>query len=106
MNKKARSKIPLRPKSPFKWVFMDIIPSTAPRSLTSDTTFSYYLLIVDACSKITKFYGMEKIKNEEVMDKLDMFQSIFGKIDEFGWWDLEMISADAGAQFTLTDFKQ
>ena len=39
MNKKARSKIPLKPKEPFKWVFMDIIPSTAPKSLTNDTTF-------------------------------------------------------------------
>ena len=48
MNKKARSKIPLNPKAPFKWVFMDIIPSTATKSLTSDTTFSNYLLIVDA----------------------------------------------------------
>ena len=26
MNKKARSKIPLKPNSLFKWVFMDIIP--------------------------------------------------------------------------------
>ena len=30
------------------------------------------------------------------MDKLDMFQSIFGKVDEFGWWDLERIQNDAG----------
>ena len=58
MNKKARSNIPLKPKAPFKWVFMDIIPSTAPKSLTSDTTFSNYLLIVDAYSKIPKLYGM------------------------------------------------
>ena len=36
MNKKASSKLPLKPKSPFKWVFMDIIPSTAPKSLTND----------------------------------------------------------------------
>ena len=42
MNKKARSKIPLKPKAPFKWVFMDIIPSTSPKSLTSDTTFSRF----------------------------------------------------------------
>ena len=35
-----------------------------------------------------------------------MFQSRFGKIDQFGWWDLERISADAGTQFTLTDFKE
>ena len=34
MNKKARSKLPLKPKSPFKWVFMDIILSTAPKILT------------------------------------------------------------------------
>ena len=34
------------------------------------------------------------------MDKLDMFQSRFGKIDQFGWWDLERISVDAGTQFT------
>ena len=28
------------------------------------------------------------------------------EIDEFGWWALERISADAGKQFTSTDFKQ
>ena len=105
MNKKARSKIPLKPKAPFKWVFMDIIPSTAPKSLTSDTTFANYLLIVDAYSKIPKLYGMENITTEEVMEKLDMFQSRFGKIYQFGWCDLEIISADAGTQFTSTEFK-
>ena len=40
------------------------------------------------------------------MDNLDMFQYRFGKIDEFGWWDLERISADAESQFTLTEFKE
>ena len=40
MNKMARAKIPLKSKSPFKWFFMDIVPSTAPKRLTSDTTFS------------------------------------------------------------------
>ena len=106
MNKKDRSKIPLKLKAPFKWFFMDIIPSTALKSLTSDTTFSNYLLIVDAYSKIPRLYGMEKITTKEVMDKLDMFQSRFGKIDEFGWWDLERISADAGTKFTSKEFKQ
>ena len=53
---------------------MEIIPSTAPQSLTSDTKFSCYRLIIDAYSKIWKIYGMEKITTEEVMDKLDMFQ--------------------------------
>ena len=40
------------------------------------------------------------------MYKLDMFQTRFGKIDKLGWWDLEIISSDAGTKFTLTDFKE
>ena len=106
MNKKARSKLPLNPKAPFKWVFMDIIPSTSPKSLTNDTNLKNYLLIVDAYSKIPNIYGMENITTAEVMDKLDMFQSRFGKIHQFGWWDSERISSDAGTQFTSTDFKE
>ena len=99
MNKKAWSKLPLKSKAPFK-VFIDIIPSTAPKSLTDDASFQNYLLIVDAYSKIPKLYGMENITTAEVMEKSDMFQSRFGKIDQFGWWDLERISADAGTHFT------
>ena len=105
MNKMAGSKIPLKPKAPFKCVFMYTIPSTAPIVLRSDTTFSNYNLVVDAYSKIPKIYGMEKITTEEVMNKLDMFQSIFGKIDQFRWWDLERISADEVTQFNSTEFK-
>ena len=36
---------------------------------------------------------------------MDMLQSRFGKIDEFGWWELEKFSADAGSQFTSMNFK-
>ena len=45
---------------------MDIIPSIAPKSLTSDTTFSNYLLIVDADYNIPKLCGMDNITTEEV----------------------------------------
>ena len=31
MNKEASSELPLKPKAPFKWVFMDVIPSTEPK---------------------------------------------------------------------------
>ena len=48
---------------------------------------------------------MDNTTTEEVMDKWDMFQSRFGAIDQFGWWDLEIISADAGTYFTSTEFK-
>ena len=79
MNEKARSKNPLKPKSPFKLVFMDVITSTALKSFTSDTTFSNYILIFYGYSKIPKLYGIDKITTEQVMNKLDMFQSRFGK---------------------------
>ena len=68
--------------------------------------FSNYLLIVYAYYNTPKLYGMENITTTEVMDKLDMFHSRFGKIDQFGWWDLERISAYAGTQFTSTEFKE
>ena len=35
-----------------------------------------------------------------------MFQSRSGEIDEFGWWDFEIISADTGTQLTSTEFKE
>ena len=85
---------------------MGIIPATSTKLLTSETTFSNYLLIVDAYSKITELYVIEIITTEEVMDKLDMFQDRFGKIYKFGWWDLERISAYAGTQFTSTEFQE
>ena len=85
---------------------MNIIPSTAPKILTSNTTFYSYLFIVDTYSKIPKIYGVEKIKTEEVIDMLDMFHSRFGKIETFLWWDFERISADAGKKFTSMDFKE
>ena len=46
--------------------------------------------------KILNIYGMENITTEEVMDKPDMFQSRFGKVDAFGWWDMERIQTDTG----------
>ena len=49
---------------------------------------------------------MEKIKTEKEKGKLDMFQSRFGKIDDFGWLDLERISADTGMQYTSMNFKE
>ena len=40
------------------------------------------------------------------MDKLNMFQSRLGKIDEFGMWDLERILSNDWKQFTLTKVKE
>ena len=85
---------------------MDILPAISSKNLTKETNFDSYLLIVDAYSKIPKLYGMENITTEEVMDKLDMFQARFGKVDEFVWWYMERIQTDAGTQFTYKDIQE
>ena len=80
MDKKARYKIPLKPKVPFKWVFMDIISSTSPKILTIETTFSNYLLIVDAYSKIPKLYGIEKSQQKKLWTNWICFNPDFKKL--------------------------
>ena len=61
---------------------------------------------MDSYFKTPKLYGMEKITTEEVMDRLDISQTIFGKVDEFGWWDMERIKTDFGTQFTSKYFQE
>ena len=61
---------------------------------------------MDAYSKITTFYSIENISTEEVMDKRDMSQEIFGNFDEFGWWYKERIQTYAGMQFTPKEFQE
>ena len=39
---------------------------------------------------------MVNITTEEFMDKLDMLQARFEKVDEFAWWDMERIQTVSG----------
>ena len=39
------------------------------------------------------------------MDKLDMFQSIFGKVEKIGCWDMERIQNESGTQFPPKSFR-
>ena len=50
---------------------------------------------MDAYSKLPRVYGIENITTEEVVDKLDIFQSIFGKVDKFGCWVFIGLMADS-----------
>ena len=83
---------------------MDIIPDISSKILTNDTSFVNYLLIVDNYSNISKLCGIENITTEEDMDKLDMFQARFRKVDELGWWDMDRIQNDVGRPFTSEEF--
>ena len=85
---------------------MYIIPAISSKTLTKYTNVYNYLLIVDYYSKIPRIYGMENIITEEVMEKLDMFQARFGKLNEFCLWDMEIIQTDSGMQFTSKEFHE
>ena len=99
------SKTPLNPKTPLKWVFMGIIRAISSKILRKDTNSSNYLLIVDNYYRIIKLYGTKNITAEEVIDKLDVFQARFVKVDEFGWWDMEIIQTDVGTHFIPKEFQ-
>ena len=34
-----------------------------------------------------------------------MFQARFRKVDEFGWWYMEIIQTDSGMEFTSKEFQ-
>ena len=40
------------------------------------------------------------------MEKLDRFQAIFVNVDEFGWWNTEILETDAGTHFTSMEFQK
>ena len=85
---------------------MEITLAKDSKISTKDATFSNYLLIVDAYYKFPKLSGMENITTEEVTENLDMFQARFGKVDKFGWWDMERIQTDSGTQFNSKEFQE
>ena len=96
----------MKPKTPFKWVFMNIIPAISYKILTKDTTFNNYLLIVDFYSKLPELYRMENITTEEVTENIYMFQEIFGKLDEFEGWDMDRIKTDSGTKLNPKEFQE
>ena len=61
---------------------------------------------MDAYSKIIKLYGMENITTEKVMVKPYIFHARFEKVDEYGWWNMDIIQTDAGTQITSKDFQE
>ena len=85
--------------------FYGYYSSNVPNCFDRFNYFFNYLLIIDSYSKTPKIYVMEIMTTEEVVYWLDMFQARIRKFDELGWWDLEIILADAGTQFTSTKFQ-
>ena len=63
---KDKSKNPLKPKAPFKWFLMEIIPETTPNVFTSETNFSNHILTVDAYSKIPNIMVCKELLQKKI----------------------------------------
>ena len=96
ITKRNRSKVPMGADRPLARVFMDIIPAPHKFSFDPNCDFSHYLLIVDTYSRIPRFGGLNDLHSEAVMDKIEEFVARYGKVNEFGWWNIRRIQADAG----------
>ena len=83
MNKKARSKISLKPKAPFKLVLMDIVPSTAPKRLTSDTIFLTTFSLFIHTPIFQNFMVWRKSQQKKLWTNWICFNPDLGKLTNF-----------------------
>ena len=104
ITKRNRSKVPMKADRPLARVVMDIIPAPHKSSFDPNCDFSHYLLIVDTYSRIPRLGGLNELNSEAVMDKIEEFVARYGEVNEFGWWNIGRIQADAGPQFTSEKF--
>jgi len=73
--------------------------------LTKDSTFEFYLLLVDACSCYTCIHGLQDKQTACVTDALTRYRANHGHIGNYGYLDIAGIRADSGSQFTSQAFK-
>jgi transposase InsO family protein len=103
----ARNKEPhTKGMYPGAYIFMDILHPVTKKGLTSDSTYAFYIILVDAYSRYTCIYGMRDKSTGTVIDTLTRYQADHGYTSQYGYMNIERIRADAGTQFTSTEFKQ
>jgi transposase InsO family protein len=89
-----------------EYVFMDIIHPVSKLGLTDDSTYPFYLILVDAYSRYVCLYGMRDKTMGSVIEILTRYQADYGHSASYGYTNTERIRADAGSQFTSAEFKQ
>lgn len=85
---------------PGEHVFMDIMHPVSRVGLTADTTYAFYLILVDAHSCYVCLYDMCDKTIESVVRTIQHYQADHGHVGNYGYLDLECVCAYAGTQFT------
>jgi len=88
-----------------EYIFLDILHPVVPVGLTRNSTFPFYLILVDAYSRYACIYGIADKSSGCVIDTLTRYQADHGHIGNYGYLDIARIQADSGTQFTSQEFR-
>jgi transposase InsO family protein len=90
---------------PGEYIFLDILHPVVPVGLTRNSTFPFYLILVDAYSRYACIYGLRDKSSTCVIDTLTRYQADHGHVGNYGYLDIARIHADSGSQFTSDEFR-
>jgi len=101
------NKLPHTPAGhPGESMFMDILPCKSQPGLMPKTSHAYCLILVDAYAQFSAIYGLSNKSTKSVVDTILEYGATYRVADTYGYLDIEHIRADAGSEFTSTEFKQ
>jgi transposase InsO family protein len=91
---------------PGEYIFLDILHPVVPVGLTRDSTFPFYLILVDAYSRYACIYGIKDKSSACMIDTLTCYQADHGHVGNYMYLDIARIRADSGTQFTSEEFRE
>ena len=85
-------------------VFLDILPATKSGGLTPASTYSAYIIFVDAYSTRPTIEGLPGSTSADVIDVLKQYVADHTPVNQLEINSVEKFKADAGKQFTSKEF--
>eukprot|EP00957_Ditylum_brightwellii_P067968 5160447-Ditylum_brightwellii.AAC.1 len=89
------------PKTPFKFMYGDIIHSPIKQGLSISSKFPCSLLLVCAYTKYSWLHGMKDFSSDSVIERFKMFLVLTDSRTH----ELQYFRTDADTAFTLAEFK-
>ncbi len=91
-------------------IFIVILHPIADCGLTPNTTFPFYIILVDAFSRFSTICGLSDKSTHSVVISLEQYLAdhrtrTCTSSATFEFFDIEKTCTDAGSQFTSSDFK-
>jgi transposase InsO family protein len=89
---------------PGEVVMIDIVNNPSTESITSDTNFKFYLLIVDMASRFLVPIGIQDKKPKTVLEALKTWSTHYGPSESFNFSQLDHIHGDYDAVYRSKEF--